>query len=152
MVKKILNHKLAKNQQVRFVLSAGTGFLVNVLVFFLLSNTIFVKPVYRIFTHNIHNSTVAFAISFFAGVVVNFLLTRYYVFYESKSTPPKQFIRFVSVAIIGFFANLGLVTLLTQKFDVYPTVAVVIAGLSLFFASYFIHKVFSFSLSLKDAT
>ena len=89
------------------------------------------------------------AISFFLGVMVNFLITRYVVFTESKLAPYKQFLRFVSVATIGFFANLGVIKILIQSFGMYPPVARIVAALSLFFASYFVHKLFSFSLSLR---
>ena len=71
------------------------------------------------------------------------------VFHASKSAPRKQFFRFILVAFVGFFANLAVVKILIQAFNFNPTVARVSAALSLFFASYFIHKIFSFSLSLK---
>ena len=152
MVKKILNHKLLKNQVFRFVLSAGMGFLVDVSVFYLFYHNLLTQHSYKILGVNLRNSTVSLAISFFLGVMVNFLMTKYLVFQKSKSKPSKQFIRFISVAIIGFFANLAAVKILIQVFGLYPPVARPIAALSLFFASYFIHKVFSFSLSLRHAT
>jgi putative flippase GtrA len=152
MVKKILNHKLLKNQVFRFVLSAGMGFLVDVSAFYLFYHNLLTQHSYKILGVSLRNSTVSLAISFFLGVVVNFLITRYFVFRDSKSKPSKQFIRFVLVAIIGFFANLAAVKILIQVFGLYPPVARPIAALSLFFASYFIHKVFSFSLSLRHAT
>src|SRR5258708_886713 len=93
----------------------------------------------------VRNSTLSLAISFFMGVVVNFMITKYLVFQESRSKSSKQFIRFVLVAIIGFAANLAVVKFLIQEFSVYPPLARVMAALSLFFASYFIHKIFSFS-------
>jgi putative flippase GtrA len=71
------------------------------------------------------------------------------VFTKSKTSSSKQFIRFTSVAVIGFFANLGVIKILIFFFNMYPPVARVLAALSLFFASYFIHKVFSFSLALR---
>jgi putative flippase GtrA len=81
--------------------------------------------------------------------VVNFLITRYAVFTESASSPLKQFLRFISVAIVGFFANLGLLDFFIRSLHFYPPVARITAALSLFFASFFIHKFFSFSLSLR---
>jgi len=83
------------------------------------------------------------------GVVVNFVITRYIVFHESVSSPLKQFVRFVSVAIIGFFANLFMLDIFIRSLNFYPPVARIAAALSLFFASFFVHKFFSFSLSLR---
>jgi putative flippase GtrA len=97
----------------------------------------------------VSNYAISFSISYIMGVTVNFLITRYFVFSESKLAPYKQFIRFISVATIGYFANLFLIVLMVKKLGIYPTYARPAAALSLFFASYFVHKLFSFSLSLR---
>lgn len=149
MVDKVLSHKIIKNQVVRFIFSAGAGFIVDVSAYYLFYHNLLTEKTYHVFNTEIRNSTLSLAISFFLGVIVNFLITRYMVFTESKSPPSKQFIRFSSVAIIGFFANLGAIKILIQQFDMYPPVARIVAALSLFFASFFVHKLFSFSLSLR---
>jgi putative flippase GtrA len=149
MVNTSFAQKLAKNQVLRFIFSAGMGFLVDVTIFYLLYHNFLVQPTYTILTFTFRNFTVSLAISFFLGVVVNFLITRYMVFHQSQSKPSKQFFRFVLVAIIGFFANWGVVKILIEVLGIYPPLARPIAALSLFFASFFIHKVFSFSLSLR---
>ncbi|MGZ3821486.1 MAG: GtrA family protein [Mucilaginibacter sp.] len=147
-----MEHKLVKNQVFRFVFSAGIGFLVDISAFYLFYHNLLIQHTYQLFSYPVRNSTLSLAISFFMGVVVNFLITRYMVFNESQSKPSKQFFRFVLVAIIGFTANLAVVKFLIQMFGVYPPMARIMAALSLFFASYFIHKVFSFSLSLRDVS
>ena len=149
MAKISLGNNLLKNQVVRFVLSAGIGFLVDVSVFYLFYNNLFTKKQYNLFSFTITNYFLSFSISFFLGVIINFLIARYFVFNESTSSPAKQFIRFISVAILGYFANLGLLELFVKYFQIYPPVARITAALSLFFASYFVHKFFSFSLSLR---
>jgi len=141
--------KLINNQVVRFVLSAGAGFLVDISAFYLFYHNLLTEKTYHIFNAVVRNSTISLAISFFLGVMVNFLITRYLVFTESKLAPYKQFMRFMSVATIGFFANLGAIKILIQDFNMYPPVARIVAALSLFFASFFVHKLFSFSLSLR---
>jgi putative flippase GtrA len=141
--------KLINNQVVRFVLSAGAGFLVDISAFYLFYHNLLTEKTYHVFNATVRNSTISLAISFFLGVMVNFLITRYLVFTESKLAPYKQFARFISVATIGFFANLGAIKILIQDFNMYPPVARIVAALSLFFASFFVHKLFSFSLSLR---
>jgi putative flippase GtrA len=141
--------KLINNQVVRFVLSAGAGFIVDISAFYLFYHNLLTEKTYHIFNATVRNSTISLAISFFMGVMVNFLITRYLVFTESKLAPYKQFARFISVATIGFFANLGAIKILIQDFNMYPPVARIVAALSLFFASFFVHKLFSFSLSLR---
>jgi putative flippase GtrA len=141
--------KLINNEVIRFVFSAGAGFVVDISAFYLFYHNLLTQPTYHVFNAIVRNSTISLAISFFLGVMVNFLITRYIVFTESKLAPYKQFMRFMSVATIGFFANLGAIKILIQDFNMYPPVARIVAALSLFFASFFVHKLFSFSLSLR---
>ncbi|QJD97878.1 GtrA family protein [Mucilaginibacter robiniae] len=137
------------NKFVRFIFSAGSGFLVDVLSFYIFYHNLFVQKDYTIFSATISNYTLSFTISFFLGVLVNFIITRYLVFSESTLPPAKQFLRFFSVAFIGYFANLGVLHVFIKYLHLYPPVARPLAALSLFFASYFVHKLFSFNLSLR---
>jgi putative flippase GtrA len=144
-----LGNKLLKNQVVRFVFSAGVGFLVDISAFYLFDHNLLVQTTYHILFVTVHNYTLSFSISFFLGVLVNFLITRYFVFSESKLPPYKQFFRFVSVAFIGYFANLAVLKFFIQGLQMNPLFARPAAALSLFFLSFFVHKFFSFSLSLR---
>lgn len=141
--------KILKNQVFRFIVSAGSGFLVDVGVFSLLFKNLLVQPTYHVLWFTMRNYTLSFSISFFLGVMVNFLITRYFVFTESTLKPHKQFFRFFSVAIIGYFANWAVLKLFIQSLHVDPLIARPSAALSLFFLSFFVHKFFSFSLSLR---
>jgi putative flippase GtrA len=142
-------YKPGKGHVIWFVLSAGVGFLVDISAFYILYHNLLTQKTYTIFNGTVRNFSLSLAISFFLGVMVNFLFTKFFVFHESKSSPYKQFFRFIAVAVIGFFANLGVIEILVNSFNFYPPVARVTAALSLFFASYFVHRVFSFSLSLR---
>jgi putative flippase GtrA len=144
-----LGSKLLKNQVIRFVFSAGIGFLVDISSFSLFYHNLFTQKTYSILSFTMRNYTLSFSISFFLGVLTNFLITRYFVFSESKLPPYKQFFRFTSVAIIGYFANLAVLELFIKMLHMNPLVARPSAALSLFFLSFFIHKFFSFSLSLR---
>jgi putative flippase GtrA len=144
-----LGKRLLKNQVIRFVFSAGIGFLVDVSVFYMLYHNYLVRHTYHIIFMTVRNYTLSLSISFFLGVVTNFLITRYFVFAESKLQPYKQFFRFISVAIIGYFANLAVLKFFIQTLRIDPLLARPSAALSLFFLSFFIHKFFSFSLSLR---
>jgi len=148
MAKKLWD-KLEKNQLVRFVLSAGVGFLVDITVFYILYHNLLTQKHYIVVGFKMKNSTVSLMISYLLGVVVNFLMSKYLVFHESRTSSFKQFFRFTSVAIIGFFANLGIIDIFIHYLNMYPPVARPLAMLSLFFASFFVHKFFSFSLSLR---
>jgi putative flippase GtrA len=147
---KRLWYKISNSHIIRFLLSASAGFLVDMSLFYMLFHYVFTGGTYRVLSFPVRNSSVSLTISYTLGVIVNFLMTRYLVFNESKLSPTKQFIRFATVAFIGFFANLGVLKVLIQSLDIYPPYARIGAALSLFVASYFVHKVFSFSLSLRQ--
>lgn len=150
MPKDNLWYRLMKNQVVRFLFSAGLGFLVDVFAFYLFYHNLFTQKTYHVFGHEWGNYNLSFSISFFMGVVVNFLVNRYMVFTESTLSPAKQFFRFVTVAIVGYFANLWLLNIYIKNVHLYPPVARPAAALSLFVASFFVHKFFSFNLSLRN--
>lgn len=141
--------KIINNQVVRFILSAGAGFLVDVSSFYLFYHNLFEKQYYQVLSLTLRNYTLSFSMSFFLGVLVNFLISRFFVFSESTLSPLKQFIRFFLVATIGYFANLVVLKLFIIQLNMYPPVARITAALSLFIASFFVHKFFSFSLSLR---
>jgi putative flippase GtrA len=145
-----LTAKLAGNEVIRFVFSAGTAFLVDVAAFYILNHYLLDRKSYLFGSFSFSNYTLCLAISFFLGVVVNFFITRYLVFYQSQTHPSKQFIRFASVAVVGYFANLAVIRFLIEKLHLNPDISRITAALSLFFASFFIHKLFSFSLSLRN--
>jgi putative flippase GtrA len=147
---KALWYKITKNQVVRFLLSASAGFAVDMSIFYVLFHFVFTEASYQILGVMVRNSTLSFSISYCLGVIVNFTITRLLVFNESKLPAFKQFIRFLSVAILGYFANLGVLKIMIQSLHIYPPVARICAALSLFVASYFVHKFFSFSLSLRQ--
>jgi putative flippase GtrA len=149
MAKTSLKQRIIKNQVARFVFSAGSGALVDVLVFRILHYYVLTSKSYTIDEVPFSNYAVSLTISFFTGVVVNFLITRYLVFAESKLKSSKQFFRFMMVAVVGYFANLGLIKVFIQDVGMDADIARVTTLCCLFFASYFVHKFFSFSLSLR---
>ncbi len=147
--KRTIWNKVLANQILRFIFSAGMGFLVDIGTFNIFYYFLFKRNSYLIINYHVSNYALSFCISYCLGVIVNFLVTRYLVFSESKLPPAQQFIRFVSVAFIGFFANLGLLKAYVVLLHLPPPVARPAAALSLFFASFFIHKLFSFNLTLR---
>jgi putative flippase GtrA len=141
--------QLLKNQAIRFILSAGVGFAVDITAYYLLYYHLFINKRYSVLGLGVSRYVLSLAVSFFLGVLVNFLITKFLVFSESTLSPAKQFFRFIGVATLGFFANLGILAILVKHLNIDPPVARPAAALSLFFASFFVHKFFSFNLSLR---
>ena len=57
-------HKLGKNQVVRFVLSAGAGFLVDQSAFYIFYHFLFIQKSYHIFNALVSNYAISFSISY----------------------------------------------------------------------------------------
>jgi putative flippase GtrA len=144
-----LLQRLLKNQIIRFIFSAGIGFAVDISAYYVLYYNVFTDKTYSVLGLDVSRYVLSLAVSFFLGVLVNFLITRFFVFSESTLSPAKQFFRFTGVAILGFFANLGILAILVKRLNIDPPIARPAAALSLFFASFFVHKLFSFNLSLR---
>ena len=149
MANVIAGNRFLKSEVVRFLLSAGVGFLVDITVFRLLRLYILTDKSYRLPGFTVNSHSLQLTISFFSGVLVNFLITRYLVFAESKTSVGKQFSRFAAVAVAGYIASLAIINFLINKLLLNPDFARIITALSLFSLSFFIHKIFSFSLSLR---
>jgi putative flippase GtrA len=141
---------LLQNKFVRFLFSAGLGFLTDITVFYLLDTFVFTSNNYIILSHATGNHALSLIISFTSGVIINFLMTRYLVFNESRLPFAQQFMRFALVAFVGYFANLEVLKFFIRQLHLSPAAARITAALSLFFASFFIHKLFSFNLSLRN--
>lgn len=148
-VKPSLWQRLLNGQFTRFLLSAGVGFAVDMGVFDLLYYILFRSDSYYIIGVDVSKYVLAFTLAFALGVLVNFLITRFLVFSASTLSPTNQFFRFFGVATLGYFANLGILAVLIKQLNIAPAIARPAAALSLFFASFFVHKLFSFNLSLR---
>ncbi len=142
--------KLLKNEVVRFFLSTGVGFLVDAVVYYLVYHYGLKKQEHKFLIFSVSKDVIALIISYSCCIICNFLLTKYFVFSHSKLSSKNQFLRFFTVAFLGFFANLLMLRLFVYIFKIYPPLARIIAALSLGVASFFVHKFFSFNIKRKS--
>lgn len=139
--------KFFQNKLVRFFLSAGIAAVVDVLTYYVVINYVINYSVVVINNESISPHEFSLFISYTVGVITNFMVTKYAVFNDSTLKSRQQFTRFAMVAAIGFFANYGLLRFFVEYCDLWPTLSRISAALSLGFASYFIHKSFTFKKS-----
>ncbi len=138
---RFVNHTVVK-----FFLSAGVAFLVDVLVYYILVNFVFENEKVYYFGKYHSPNNISLAISYSLGVIVNFFISKYAVFSESKLKGRKQFLRFIGVAALGFLANYALLRFFIEYLDFYPTLSRIASALSLGVASFFVHKFFTFKV------
>ncbi|OAQ41918.1 hypothetical protein A5893_02020 [Pedobacter psychrophilus] len=149
IVNTLNQYRFFQNKIVRFFFSAGIAMLVDVAVYFITFNFIFINDVVMIFGHPNKSHNVALLISYSCGVVINFLLTKYAVFSDSNLASRKQFLRFSFIAFLGFFGNYALLRFFVEVCNIAPTLARVASALSLGVSSYYIHKFFTFKIDTE---
>lgn len=146
MVKKLLSSKVF-----RYFISAGIATWVDVLVYFLAYNYIYQKQDINLFDAFVISApTAALALSYTAGLLTNFFITKYIVFKESDLETHKQLFRYVLVAIGVLFLNYIMMRLLIRNFHWYPTIARAVSALSVGMFSFVVHKSFSFKVGKNN--
>jgi len=140
MLVKLLNHKI-----VRYGLSSGIATGVDVVVYFLAFNFLLQKKDMHLSDAlTVSAPMVALAISYSCGLLTNFTITKYFVFTESNLRGRHQLMRYVAVAILILVLNYGMMALLIRGLHWYPTVSRAISAVVIGFASFVIHRSFSF--------
>lgn len=136
---------LINNRVVRYFFSAGTATGVDVLTYFITFNYIFMKMDITFFEQFVISAaTLSLMISYSAGLVTNFIITKFIVFTNSDLRSIHQFMRYLLVAFLVLVMNYLLMSLLIKGLDWYPTIARLFSAISIGFMSYMIHKVYSF--------
>lgn len=143
-MQKLVQHIL-DNKLFRYFLSAGLATWVDVLTYFLVYNYLYKKTDIVITDGLVVASTTAsLLMSYTAGLITNFTLTKWLVFKESELETHKQLFRYVLVALLILALNWMLMRVLIRNLEWYPTLSRATSALLIGFLSFFIHRVFSF--------
>ncbi len=146
MLRKALNYKL-----IRYGLSSGVATGVDVVVYFLAFNFLLQKQdLYLAGVVTVSAPMVALAISYSCGLLTNFTITKYFVFTESNLRGRHQLMRYVAVAILILALNYGMMALLIRGLHWYPTISRAISAVVIGFASFIIHRSFSFRVVREE--
>src|SRR4051812_32943681 len=96
MFKLFINSKV-----VRYLLSAGVATLVDISVYFIAFNYIYHKQDIMLFNSFLVTApTAALMLSYTAGLLTNFIITKFLVFHESDLETHKQLFRYILVALV----------------------------------------------------
>ena len=119
-------------QLLKYFVSGGMAFLSYILILFVLTEYL------RVF------HLVSLIIAYLASILINFNVSKYFVFKDGSQKTAVQFFKFFTVAMIGLAAQFLIVYLLT-KFVVlnYITANVIASGL-IYFVSFSLNKIFTF--------
>lgn len=139
-----------EHKGVRYIISGGTATVVDVVSFFIIFNYILEKENLHFGHVQIGAHIASLCVSFTLGLITNFLITKYFVFNESNIRGREQFLRYIMVAVVTFFGNYFMMKLLVDVFNVWPTMARLIAVGTIAVLSYRLHKVFTFKVKLPN--
>ncbi|MBN2830056.1 MAG: GtrA family protein [Candidatus Cloacimonetes bacterium] len=95
---------------------------------------------------------VSAAISFILGQVINFLISRKYVFPPGKLRRTIEFILYLLIGCLGLLLNLVLIWIFTDHFQLHYMLSKIFSNVFVFLASFFARKFFLFHNKLPGVT
>lgn len=90
------------------------------------------------------NATVASAPAYIIANITGFFLNKYIV-YRSKEKAHREYVLYFIISTGGFFANLGIMYVLTEIFSVWYPLAVIFVSGFLMVWSFVMHRLFTFA-------
>ena len=134
----------------RYFISAGLATWVDITVYFLAFNYIYKKLDFDLFgLITISAPTASLILSYTAGLITNFTVTKFLVFHESELETHKQLFRYILVALGVLCMNYVFMSFLIRQLNWFPTIARAFSAISIGLFSFVIHKSFSFKVRKK---
>ncbi len=130
-------------QLFRYLLVAGTAFLVDAFIYFIMYDFVLNEQSVFIGSFEIRAAMFSLLISFTFGFFVNFLLSKFLVF-EKVNNTEIQLLRFILSAGVTFIGNYLLMHLLIEKYFIQAFIARCISAVTFAIVSFVAHKLFSF--------
>lgn len=135
----------------RYFLAAGIATMVDICVYYIMFHYVLSSQVYDLSPSiAVSSPSISLIVSYTCGLFTNFLISKYFVFGESKVIVHVQFLRFAGVALLVLFLNYCLMSFLIHRLHWFPTVSRAFSALSLGVVSYSFHKIFTFMVTKKS--
>lgn len=136
-------------QTFRYAVCGGTNAFLNLFIFFISYNYIFIHEVVYIFGIAISRYIAAYLVALSISFPIGFCLNKYVVFQESNLQGRVQLIRYASLTATNIFLDYSLLHLMVGYFGFWatPSQAFIIVILSLF--SYLFQTYYSFKTVKK---
>ena len=129
----------------RFILSGGTATMVDVGTYFICLHYVFSSPL-NILGITMSIPVTSLIVSYSAGFVTNFIISKLFVFQGSDLRTRVQLLRFFMVAVAVFCMNYIILKILLG-FEIFPTIARLISAAVVAFLSFLLHNSFTFKKS-----
>jgi putative flippase GtrA len=144
--KYLLLRKIYEGQLFRYGVAAGSGFLMDQITYLICYYFLFAEKEFPLGTWMITPRVPSLLISFSVGLVVNFSISKYFVFKSSFLRGRTQFFRFIHVTIIIFILNYVMMRFLEDHFGLESGISRFVAAASISLLSFFLHKSYTFKV------
>ncbi|MFT6850627.1 MAG: putative flippase GtrA [Sphingobacteriales bacterium] len=144
---RLLFRRFAEIKLIRYFFTAGMATVVDFATYFVFFQWVFKKENVPVFGLVLSGPIAALVISYSVGLIVNFTLTKILVFNDSDLRTRTQFLRYLLVAFVTFWANYFVLKALIEYLDIYPTPSRMISAILVAFLSFSFHKVFTFKVN-----
>lgn len=119
----------------KWIISGGIAFGIDILTLFVLVD--FFNVYYL----------VAACLAFFISASTNYLISRYFIFSETTSSVVTSYGKFISISCLGLVLIASFMYLLVDILSVHYLIARILIAGTIGVSSYYVHKIFSFSIS-----
>ncbi|NBV13464.1 MAG: GtrA family protein [Sphingobacteriia bacterium] len=149
----LLLRKIYEGTLFRYGIAAGSGFTADQLVYLASYYWLLKGHNLNLFGYMITPRFPSLIMSFSAGLVVNFSISKYYVFRDSYLKGTTQLGRFMLVTVFIFILNYLFMRVLDDQVHLEAGVSRFVAGASISIVSYFSHKMYTFRVreEIKEA-
>jgi putative flippase GtrA len=144
--KYLLLRKIYEGQLFRYGVAAGSGFLTDQLTYLICYYWIFAEKEFPVASWMITPRVPSLLISFSAGLIVNFSISKYFVFKSSFLRGRTQFFRFIHVTCIIFILNYMMMRFLEDQLGMESGLSRFVAAASISLLSFFLHKTYTFKV------
>ncbi|POY37404.1 phenylalanine 4-monooxygenase [Solitalea longa] len=142
----ILSKTIFENKTFRFLISGGTSTLVDIGLYRIFYYHILYQQPINFLGSQISGHTAALCVSFTAGFITNFLISKFFVFNNSNLQTRVQLFRYMVVAAVNFCANYFLLKLFVEFLHLEPTVSRAISAMIVAVMSFLLGKYFAFKV------
>lgn len=144
--KYLLLRKIYKGQLFKYGVAAASGFIMDQLTYLLFYYFILSGKQFQLASWMITPRAPSLIASFSAGLIVNFSISKYYVFQSSYLGGKTQLFRFIHVTIIIFILNYMMMRFLEDQLGMESGISRFVAAASISMLSFFLHKSYTFKV------
>lgn len=144
--KYLLLRRIYEGQLFRYGIAAASGFIADQLTYLFCYYYLLSGKEFAISSWVITPRAPSLMMSFSVGLVVNFSISKYFVFQSSYLGGKTQLFRFIHVTILIFVLNYFAMRFLEDQLNLESGISRFVAAASISIISYFLHRTYTFKV------